>query len=51
MDVKAIGFIILVIGTVMLIFSTYLNIDWLPYLSVAILIVGGLVINYERLIG
>jgi hypothetical protein len=51
MDIETIGFLILVIGVVMLVLSAYVNMDWLRYISVAILIVGALVINYRKIIG
>jgi|YelNatPaOPRAMG01_1025707.scaffolds.fasta_scaffold05734_15 hypothetical protein len=51
MNIQAIGFLILVVGVLMLIFSAYLNIDWLPYLSIVMIIVGALTINYKKITG
>jgi len=48
--IKNIGFLAIVIGIILLIVSSYLNIEWLQYLSVVILIVGGLLVNYKRIL-
>jgi len=50
MDIKNIGFLAIAIGITLLIVSVYLNIQWLQYLSVLILIIGGLLVNYKKIL-
>ncbi len=50
MDIQNYGFLFIVIGIVLLIFSVYANTQWLQYLSVAIIAAGGLLINYKKIL-
>jgi hypothetical protein len=50
MDIKNIGFLAIAIGITLLIVSVYLNIQWLQYLSILILIIGGLLVNYKKIL-
>jgi membrane-bound ClpP family serine protease len=48
---KNLGFVLIAIGIVLLLLSIYVKSELFQYISVAILIFGGLLLNYKKLLG
>jgi len=48
--VKVVGFVILLVGVIFLVLSAYFNNEFSQYLSVMLLIIGALLMSYDKLL-
>lgn len=49
-EIQKYGFLILLIGIMLLILYIWINKEWLQYVSIVLIVAGGLLINYKNIL-